>query len=828
MIALLLERAAQLLTERRMAVLGAIGLVTLGAALALPQLEADASPERLMTGDSEHTRAADRLRAHFGDTDDVVLVLVSARDLLEPGPLTYVHRISRRLARLPGIERVDGLTVTPIPRRTDEPGSHTLTLSELELEDDDSDTAPEVLDAMAAIARADPEHFPDGVPSVAEQAALISRDLIVRGEVVSSAQVRALEDALAEAPLVDGRLVSDDRRVALVAVSLAEGDGARRADQVQRLNAVLAEDAPPEGVEVIVGGLPHLRASIIEKMADDQTVLVPATLLVCVVFLWLGFRWIPGTVLPLTVVGITGVVVMGGMAMFGQQLDILTNIVPALLIIIGISDSIHFLGRYRHELRTSVDRRTAARRTFRHMALACLLTSLTTAAGLGSLVVSETPMLRRFAIVSSVGVMIAYAITVAFLPAAMTAFAPPPRTDPRAPDLVERVVVALTRPVLRHPWPTLAASALALLACTAIALRVDVGSRLLEHFDEEDEVWRAAQALDSRLDGVRPLEVLVSGSERERFRDPEVLGAIDRTARWFEGLDGVRRVTTHADQLHEVWFLLSGDPAVRTRPFVSREQIGALATITSQSERDPLLSHLSADGQVLRIEARLADVGAARTLALVDDLEERLGRELSAVGAADLEVAMAGEAFTGSRGSDVVLRDLLGSLLMAVGLIFGLLVVLLRSVRLGLVSIPPNVLPLVGTMAWMTVRGIPLDIATLIIFSIGVGLAVDGTIHVLVRFREERARGEGGLDDALLRAARGTGGAIVIATVALAMGFGVMLLSSFVPVRHFGELIAVTVIGCLVATIVVLPALLKVSYRHGSSGRGALRESKRA
>jgi hypothetical protein len=138
---------------------------------------------------------------------------------------------------------------------------------------------------------------------------------------------------------------------------------------------------------------------------------------------------------------------------------------------------------------------------------------------------------------------------------------------------------------------------------------------------------------------------------------------------------------------------------------------------------------------------------------------------------------------------------------------------ILRSVRLGLISIPPNLLPLVATLGYLRLRGIPLSPATVIIFSISIGLAVDGTIHVLARFREELAGGAG-RDDALVRAVRGTAKAVVVSYMSLIVGFTVFQLSSFVPIRQFGELVSVTVGICMVSTLVVLPALLSVAWKR--------------
>jgi predicted RND superfamily exporter protein len=196
----------------------------------------------------------------------------------------------------------------------------------------------------------------------------------------------------------------------------------------------------------------------------------------------------------------------------------------------------------------------------------------------------------------------------------------------------------------------------------------------------------------------------------------------------------------------------------------------------------------------------------------LDELEEEVLKELG--DDETISVSFTGEAYTGSRGQAAVVTDLLGSMLVAIVVIFLLLAFFFRSIRLGLLSIPPNLIPLVATMAYMVWREIPLNVSTVIIFSISLGLAVNGTIHVLARFREEMQHGLG-REAALVRAARGTGRAIVISCITLMAGFSVLLLSSFVPVRNFGELIAITIGGCLVATLIVLPPLLSVAGGTG-------------
>jgi predicted RND superfamily exporter protein len=156
---------------------------------------------------------------------------------------------------------------------------------------------------------------------------------------------------------------------------------------------------------------------------------------------------------------------------------------------------------------------------------------------------------------------------------------------------------------------------------------------------------------------------------------------------------------------------------------------------------------------------------------------------------------------------------MLSSLGLAIVFIFVILTLLFRSLQLGLLSVPANVMPLVLTLAYMALTGEHLNTTTVIIFSVSIGLAVDDTIHMLARFREEVRDGHG-VDEALLRTGRGAGRAIIVTSLMLVSGLSVILLSSFVPVRLFAELTAITIAGCIVGDLVLLPALLKLFWRR--------------
>jgi len=899
---------AGLVGRRPLVVLIGLGLATAGLAAAIPQLRADPSPRSLVAALEGHQATEARFAERFGEVGRVVLLMVSSERLLTEESLGYVHALSTGLEEALGdrvVARVLGPTTTPLARRGGPDGARDaeetgLTLDDLDaggdgdgggltLDDLDApaeaadeltlddlgsegdgddgppgieDLDPETLDAVGGIVRAEPARFPMGLASLSNAAAEIDRGPLVAPEAEVGPEDVARARAAFDGPtLLDRRLISPDRTVAGVAVFLSEAvdDFPAERKAVAAIQGWLDDHPPPDGAEVQLAGLPYLHVSIVEKMVADQARLIPLTVLICLVVLWLSFRWLPAVALSLAAVLATTAWVLGGMAIVGEKITLLNNILPALLIIIGISYSIHLLGRYREQLRRGQDRDQAIRTTVLAMAVGIFLTAATTAVGLGSLVVARSGMIRRLGLTASLGVLAAFLITVLLLPSALrflrarrwergftVASTTGEATGEPGDDgqqgggggFLEAVAVRLFRFGLDRRGLVVGLAVLLFAGSVAAASQLRVDSAVLDQFDPADPAYQATRLQEDKLAGVRPLEVMLSlrrddgaqasategageapigTADGPTFVDAERLAALDRVADWAEGRDEVITTTSPSDFLHGLWRLLTGDPEVLDQAFVDDDQVRGLVRLLRQREDGPLDRYLAENGRVARLELRLRDVGARASLRFFEDLEEAIDRELRPALQDDglaLGVEMTGEAYVGSLVVSTVVGDMLGSLGTAVVIIFGFIMVLLRSPRLGLLAMPPNILPLTLAMAWMILRGIPLNAATAITFSVSLGMAVDGSIHLLARFREERASGRS-VDDCLLRAARGTGRAVVVSNLTLMAGFAVLVWSGFVPIRRFGELIAVTIAATTFTTLVLLPALLRLGSPGG-------------
>jgi predicted RND superfamily exporter protein len=779
--------------------------ITVLFGLAIPSLEARFAPEDLVAPDASARRDAERITAEFGaDETPLVVVLEAApgASAIDEAHLVWLHRTARALAAEASVARVEGPTTTPLPFVEDVAPDESATLDTLDDEPDPAMGTPAEQEAIAAIVGADPVRFPMGLMSLAERGLrrVVVTPLLPLDHDVTDRDAARLTQRLADEPLLRRRLVSDDRRVAILAVMPRSDEGSEAL--VRRTSALVAASPPPSGARVSLSGLPYLRVVMLDALHDDQILLILLAALGSLVVLVVGTRSVAGVVLPLGTVGITVVLSVGGMAMAHVPLDLLTNMIPPLLVTIGLAEAVHMVLRYDDELaRAAGDREKAATRTLEAMWLACFVTTFTTAIGFGALVLSDTEALRRFGAVAAIASMVAYVVTVLFVPTLLPSFGPRAHAGASQPDALDRGIALLARRAAASPRATIGVAIALFVVSLVIARGVVVDSTLLDQFAVGSDVARVTHLLERELDGVRRLTIEVRGEDDAlRFDTAAGLEDLRALAADTAAEEGVLRVGAASDLAVSARALVDDDDTSRAEPFHSDAEVeGLFGLLAAGGDRDPLARLLSGDGRAARIDVCLADRGAARILAMLERVRtDAAGRHL--------RVAFSGEAYDASRGLDRIVSSL-GSFTSAIVLIFVVMMLLFRSVRLGLLSIPPNLLPLAMTLAYMVLRGIPLHAATVIVFTVTAGLLVDGATHVIARFREEQERG-GTVHEVMMRTMETSGRGVVLSSLTLLLGYGALLFSAFEPVRLFGELSAVAIGLALIAQLVLLPAVL--------------------
>ncbi|MFT6400444.1 MAG: putative RND superfamily exporter protein [Bradymonadia bacterium] len=444
------------------------------------------------------------------------------------------------------------------------------------------------------------------------------------------------------------------------------------------------------------------------------------------------------------------------------------------------------------------------------MAGACLLTSVTSAVGFGSLMSAHLPIIRGFGGYTAIGIMLAFAGTMLFVPVALSKLSLPTRAPESNPveKFGSRVTEFFVSAVTIHRGASIAVVMLTVVVALVGASRVVPDSHLMEELDAANPVAISNAVLEANHGGVLS-GALVFNGERGAFSDPEALRALERVAqraedwRTEDGRTLVSNAFCLSDLVKEAHAEYRGDESFRAVPSTP----AAVMSLLDQVGAEDRASLVSADYGVTHLTFRMYSVGSRAWSSLRAELEAAVDAEPSL---SQTDWYFTGSSTLGQDAMGFMTRDLITSLGLATIIIMILMTILFRSLRLGLISMVPNLFPLLITLGVVGYLGINLRVSTAVVFSISLGIAVDDTIHVLVRFREELAKAGRTYEEALLAAMRGAGRGVVFTTIILCAGFGTLTFSEFSAVHELGVLGGVTLFAALVGDLLVLPLVLLV------------------
>jgi hypothetical protein len=595
-------------------------------------------------------------------------------------------------------------------------------------------------------------------------------------------------------PLFRGTLFAEDRRAACLWVTL-DPRGDRRA-ALGGIRAVLASAA---GREFHVSGAPVVEHEYEVLTKRDLRTFMPLAAGIFLVLLAVYFRNLAGTLLPLLTVGIAIAATLGTMELLGLPMGLLSSLVPSLILVLGIADTIHLLAHHREEVAAGGAPREALERGLRMMLPACLLTSFTTAVGFASLVTTPVPAIREFGLVAAGGILIAYAVTAVLLPAALLRL--PPFRAHAWSALGGRLLEAVGRVNERRALAVGAAAAVAVAAAGFGIARIRRESSWLHDLGRGHPVRRAHEFFEERLSGVFSVDLRIDGPLRGLGALRRVAALEEEIARWRLSPEiAVRHVAGFPDLVRE---LRPGRP--RALPATQEEYDAVLRRIEALARAPgPALRLVDPEFRSCRLSVRMRGMTSRGLDALGRDLEARSG----GIGEG-LRVSVTGKTWVAKRAMDRTISSMLSSLGLATAVIFGSMAILFRSPAVGLLAIVPNVLPMVFTAGLMGWAGIDLNFSTVTVFSISLGIAVDTTIHYLARLRVELGR-DGDPAAAMRRAVRGAGGPMIFGTLLLVVGFGSILTSNFLFTFHFGLLGGFTLLTALLCDLFVTPTLFRV------------------
>jgi uncharacterized protein len=605
-----------------------------------------------------------------------------------------------------------------------------------------------------------------------------------------AAQESALEAAQRH-PLLVRRLISADGRSAALLIAGHEDRDEGSFDLLTDIEARLPALVPAEATWRLIG--PDLaRRSMRDTMVRDLKRSLGLGLLAFAFVLPLIFRSWRGVILPLFAVIVSILGALGPFVAAGMSLGLIDVAVPAIMVAIGVCDAIHLVHAFETARARGQGRRRATLRALREVGLACFFTSFTTAIGFLSLLVAEHPEVRLFGIKSALAVLWTFLCVVTVIPALLTLW---PEGAPR----IARVPGFRTGrfPSRRQAF----AGALLLLAIVVSGtMRLRIDARWMEELPDRAPIVRDLRWFEENFGGLLTLDIRLDGD----LRDPDFARRIDDLRQALEQEEGVNRSECYLDWIREV----TREKAELDRPRLERG-FGALALVPQWFPHHVLRP----DGGAGRLILATSDRGTGHFFHLRDRV-----RTLTASWPEGQRAEVTGYMLMAHRSSRLVVTTMLQSFALSLFIICLLVGFAFRSWRVGLVVIVPNVLPVavaLGLQGWLD---LPLRIGIVMIYALGLGLAVDDSIHFVSRYRfERRRRDDEDPQRAAERALESTGGALLVTSTVLLLSALSYLPSGFRSLRDVGILLATVVAVALWSDLVLLPRWLVFASRRRSA-----------
>ncbi len=605
----------------------------------------------------------------------------------------------------------------------------------------------------------------------------------------------ALQRRVTTDPLYAGRLVSRDGKTALVVVQMkAMADFDARRDQViadlrTAVAPVLGDDHRTAGIGVIYAALNRLSTV-------DSGVFIVVSYALIVVLLWITFARVRAMLIAMLAVGLSAVWLMGAYGLAGRDINMVTMILPTLMLIIGISDCVHVMN-YVAELsvgwtgtRTELVRRAAG-----FVFMPCLFNTVTTAVGFASLATAPMAVLRDLGIFAALGLVFALVIAFVLCPIALLS----PHVQPVLSDSgrIQRMVDGCAHFALSRPVPVLVFTAFVSLVSALGISKIEVDTYSIDYLRDHHKVRQDSAWIESHLGPYTPLEFVVHAPNR--VDEPETLAAIEKWERAMEASGDVGWASSVADVAKRLNRELRADHAdvVPDDP-AAIEQSFLLYTASPDVD---LSRQVTGDWKAARVTVGVPVLSANDTGKMIERLTALAalppGVTVEATGYLPLYVHM----------MKYIVQSQLSSFGLAFVLIFGLIATLFRSIRLAALAVPANLVPILITLGVMGFAGIRLDVATVTIGAIVLGLVVDDTVQFLYRYQHELQR-QGDPSHAALVTVRAVGRSLVITAIVLALGFSVLGLAEIKSVAWFGLLTALALGTGVFGDLMVLPAML--------------------
>lgn len=564
------------------------------------------------------------------------------------------------------------------------------------------------------------------------------------------------------------------------------------------------------GIDLKVSGMPYIRTLNSQNIVDEIGVFIGAALLVTSLIFFFFFRSFRATFISMCVVIIGVMWAFGTLGLLGFEITVLTAIIPPLIIVIGIPNCIFLINKYQQEVKNHGNQAKSLQRVISKVGNATLMTNLTTAAGFATFIVTDSELLTEFGIVASLNILLLFILCLLVIPI-IYSFMPLPKDKhlQHLNKVYTKSFVNWIEKTVRHKNISIYTTSIILLVLSIIGIyQIRISGSLIEDMPKKAGFFKDILFFEKEFDGVMPLEIMIDTKRKKGVMKLSTLKKIDELQEVISEIPELSKpmsVVNVVKYSKQAYYNHNPDyyelPTAQEQSFI----LTYAKNTTKDSEQNFMKSYVDSTGRYARITTFMKDIGTDK----MEKIEEKLWEKINKVFPPEnYTVTLTGKALLFQKGTNYLVDNLVMSLLFAIVLISLFMAYLFRSFKMIIISLIPNLLPLIITAGLMGYLGVPIKPSTILVFSIAFGISVDDTIHFLAKYRQELQANNWKIRKSVFNALRETGVSMFYTSIVLFFGFSVFMISSFGGTVALGGLVSATLLFAMLSNLLLLPALL--------------------
>ena len=608
-----------------------------------------------------------------------------------------------------------------------------------------------------------------------------------------------------------GQLFNEKNGANIILVTL-DKEILNSAKRIQVTNDILflgREFTKKTGIELKYAGLPFVRSVVAGRIRNEMQLFLFLSVIISGLILMLFFRSWDAVVFPMIIIGVVVIWSMGTLALFGYKITILTGLLPPIIVVIGIPNSIYLLNKYHQEIDKYGNKIRALSVMIRRTGIVTLLTNLTTAIGFGVLVFTKILILREFGIVASILIMATFIVSIILIPAVFS-YLPKPqgkRLKHLNFKLIDKFLTGVDLLVHRHKYKVFVVISILVVASLIGIYRVHSVSFMIDDIPEDSQIKKDLVFFESNFSGIMPLEIVVNTGRKRGVINNKNLQKFDELEHFLEAQEYISKpvsIVSLVKAARQAFYNNNPDyyelPDRRDQNFILRYFRG------ETTDNQLIKTFVDSSGQVMRISLKIADIGSNKMHSLIQDTINPKLNEI--FNESDIQAYPTGTTLLFVKGNNFLIENLRVSLLIAFILISAIMALLFRNWKMIILSLIPNMIPILITAGLMGFAGIPFKPSTAITFSIAFGISVDFSIHFLAKYRQELFANNFFVPLAITNSIREIGTSMVYTSMVLFAGFIIFAWSNFGGTIALGKLTSITLLIAMFTNLIFLPALL--------------------